>query len=242
VNAPGWYGKLPTLGDFASRRLDDAFIESWDAWLAEGITQLQGDGQANWPKGYLESPSWRFILMPGALKGAAGKTAWAGVLMPSVDRVGRYFPFTIAQPLAALPLDPPALRRLSDWCDKVDEIAANALFNDWSVEQLEGEVLATPLVLRGTDPATQGAASASSDAEGARAFQPLNFHDLMLEHALCSLTNMNGTSLWLANAHEGTSAIIAARGLPSASEFGALLGGRPLPNRTLMDALRIAQN
>ena len=25
--APGWYGKLPTLGDFASRRLDPEFIE-----------------------------------------------------------------------------------------------------------------------------------------------------------------------------------------------------------------------
>jgi hypothetical protein len=63
----------------------------------------------------------------------------------------------------------------------------------------------------------------------------------MLEHALCSLTSMNDTSLWLANAHEGTSAVIAARGLPSASEFGALLGGRPLPHKTLMDALQVAR-
>ena len=241
MNAPGWYGKLPTLGDFASRRLDDTFMECWDAWLAEGIAQLQGDSAADWPKGYLESPSWRFILMPGALQGAAGKTAWAGVLMPSVDRVGRYFPFTIAQPLAELPLDPPAFRRLSDWCDKVDEMAVNALFNDWNVEQLEDELLATPLVLRDANPAPLGAAPPSIDAEGTRAFQPLNFHDLMLEHALCSLTRLNDRSLWLANAHEGTSAVIATHGLPRASDFGALLGGRPLPNRTLQDALQITR-
>jgi type VI secretion system protein ImpM len=241
MNAPGWYGKLPTLGDFASRRLDDTFMEAWDAWLALGLTQLQGDGASDWPKGYLESPSWRFILMPGALKGAAGKTAWAGVLMPSVDRVGRYFPFTIAQPLADLPLDPPAFRRLSDWCDKVDEIAVNALFNDWSLQQLEDEILATPLILRDADVAPLAATSASNGPEGTRTFQPLNFNDLMLEHALCSLTRLNDMSLWLANAHEGTSAVIATRGLPSASEFGALLGGKPLPHRTLEDALQITR-
>ena len=28
--AAGWYGKLPTLGDFASRRLDNDFVDIWD--------------------------------------------------------------------------------------------------------------------------------------------------------------------------------------------------------------------
>ena len=34
---PGWYGKLPSLGDFASRRLGADFIPPWDAWLQEVI-------------------------------------------------------------------------------------------------------------------------------------------------------------------------------------------------------------
>ena len=34
---PGWYGKLPTLGDFASRRLESDFIEPWDLWLGEAM-------------------------------------------------------------------------------------------------------------------------------------------------------------------------------------------------------------
>ena len=38
--APGWHGKLPTLGDFASRRLEAPFIEAWDGWLAAGMLAL----------------------------------------------------------------------------------------------------------------------------------------------------------------------------------------------------------
>ena len=27
---PGWYGKIPSLGDFASRRLPQSFVAAWD--------------------------------------------------------------------------------------------------------------------------------------------------------------------------------------------------------------------
>ena len=30
---PGFYGKIPLLGDFVSRRLPRHFIEPWDSWL-----------------------------------------------------------------------------------------------------------------------------------------------------------------------------------------------------------------
>ena len=85
---PGWYGKLPTLGDFASRRLDPAWIAAWDAWLAEGLGTLRADDDA-WLDGYLASPAWRFVVMPGAVPGDAGARACAGVLMASVSRPAR---------------------------------------------------------------------------------------------------------------------------------------------------------
>src|SRR5262249_35940975 len=34
---PGWYGKLPSLGDFASRRLPVEFVKAWDSCLQEVI-------------------------------------------------------------------------------------------------------------------------------------------------------------------------------------------------------------
>src|SRR5665213_103834 len=100
---PGWYGKLPSLGDFASRRLEADFIEPWDLWLGEAI-QAQRDSMGDaWLDAYLQSPPWRFILMPGVLSEFDPGLILAGVLMPSVDRVGRYFPLTIAASIAGLP-------------------------------------------------------------------------------------------------------------------------------------------
>jgi type VI secretion system protein ImpM len=140
TSAPGWYGKLPVLGDFASRRLDQDFVDGWDSWLASGMLALRERGENTWLDGYLASPSWRFLLMPGVLDGAAGAQAWAGVLMPSVDRVGRYFPFTIAQPLGAGPASIQQMSSLWQWLGKLDDIAADAMHEDWSVHRLEDEL------------------------------------------------------------------------------------------------------
>jgi type VI secretion system protein ImpM len=50
-----------------------------------------------WREHYCTSPIWRFALSAGS----CGPVAYAGILMPSVDRVGRYYPLVIAVPLAA---------------------------------------------------------------------------------------------------------------------------------------------
>ncbi|QNK70942.1 type VI secretion system-associated protein TagF [Variovorax sp. PAMC26660] len=88
---PGWFGKLPGMGDFAHRRLPESFRAVWDAWLQRGLARLR-DRHADWTSHYLEAPIWCFAL--GAQ--VAGERRWIGVLMPSVDGVGRYFPFTLA--------------------------------------------------------------------------------------------------------------------------------------------------
>ncbi len=136
---PGWHGKLPALGDFVSRRLSTDFIEPWDAWLSKGLHDLRSAAPAHWLQHYLHSPSWRFLLQPGALPGggAGSRQAWAGVLMPSVDRVGRYFPFTLAQPLGEAPLQTHQLQALWRGLTAWDDLARDALHDDWTAEQLE---------------------------------------------------------------------------------------------------------
>jgi hypothetical protein len=76
------------------------------------------------------------VLAPGVV----GPQAWAGVLMPSCDRVGRYFPLTIAQPLAALPGSDTGAQSLLDWLLRIDDLAVDALHEDWSVERVEAEL------------------------------------------------------------------------------------------------------
>lgn len=90
----GWYGKIPYLGDFISRRLPTHFIDTWDSWLQHAMATSRAELGERWLDAYLTGPIWRFTLMPGI----CGDTTsmWAGVLMPSVDKVGRYFPLTIA--------------------------------------------------------------------------------------------------------------------------------------------------
>lgn len=96
ASTPGFYGKLASRGDFVSRGLPQSFIQPWDQWLAAGLLASQEQLGSAWLETYLVSPLWRFALAPGV----CGPQAVAGVLMPSIDRVGRYFPLTVAVTLA----------------------------------------------------------------------------------------------------------------------------------------------
>ncbi|MGY2419375.1 type VI secretion system-associated protein TagF [Pseudomonas tolaasii] len=87
----GFYGKLASRGDFVSRALPQSFIGPWDSWLAAGLLASQNSLGGDWLKVYLVSPFWRFVLAPGV----CGPDAAAGVVMPSIDRVGRYFPLAV---------------------------------------------------------------------------------------------------------------------------------------------------
>jgi type VI secretion system protein ImpM len=94
----GFYGKLPSHGDFLRRRVSDAFVDAWDAWLRECLASSRTALGAQWLDVYLTSPAWRFVCSPGA----CGPAPVIGLLAPSVDQVGRYFPLTL---VAQLPDD-----------------------------------------------------------------------------------------------------------------------------------------
>ncbi len=228
MEAPGWHGKLPTLGDFASRRLDADFIEVWDTWLAEGIASLQQADATGWLQAYLDSPSWRFLLMPGVLQGELGRQAWAGVLMPSVDRVGRYFPFTVAQPLPALPVDAQDNRQLSNWIDRLDDIAVDALYDDWTVERLEQALLAEPVPAFGQRAALPPVAPGGPlQVDTVAASHVEGLSELLVGRALGAFApQAHGTALWLGSAKEDQRRIVTSRGLPQGRHFAALLGAQ----------------
>lgn len=83
----GFYGKLPSHGDFLRRRVSDGFITAWDEWLQECLAATRDALGDNWLNIYLTSPAWRFACAAGAL----GPKPVVGVMVPSVDRVGRSF-------------------------------------------------------------------------------------------------------------------------------------------------------
>jgi len=89
--AAGFYGKIPSRGDFVSGGLPRSFIDPWDRWLQEGMAASRIALGEGWISRWLKAPIWSFVLAPGI----CGPEAAIGVWMPSVDRVGRHFPLTV---------------------------------------------------------------------------------------------------------------------------------------------------
>jgi len=142
---PGWHGKLPSLGDFASRRLEPDFVTYWDGWLAAGLHQLREAAPDTWLDDYLASPAWRFALLPGSLPDGSGEGLRVGVLVPSVDRVGRYFPLVVISAPLPRPVDGAQVAALWRWAGQLEEIAVQALQDDWSAEALDAALANAPL-------------------------------------------------------------------------------------------------
>ena len=120
TQVPGWFGKLPGSGDFAARRLPESARLQLDGWLQAGLQRLR-ERHSDWTARYLESPLWCFLLGENIV----GPARWLGVLMPSVDAVGRYFPLIVAAPCN--PADGPLP---SAWFSCVSRAALDGLERD----------------------------------------------------------------------------------------------------------------
>jgi type VI secretion system protein ImpM len=93
MNEPiGAFGKLPTIGDFFRLRLPNSFVEPWDNWLQTTLMSARKTAGSGWDTLYMSAPIWRFTLPANQVSDCAV----SGVLMASVDRVGRQFPLTLA--------------------------------------------------------------------------------------------------------------------------------------------------
>lgn len=135
AQGPGFFGKVRTHGDFVSRRLPSEFVAPWDAHLQEGMLFGQQVFAAQWLPVYLNAPVWCFALAAGI----CGAPAWAGVLMPGVDRVGRYFPFTIAAPLQGVDLAG-WLKAAQGWYDDATRLALATLAADFVLERFDADL------------------------------------------------------------------------------------------------------
>lgn len=137
----GLYGKVPAEGDFVSRRLPWDFIAAWDAWLQAGVAASRERLGARWLEAYLTAPLWRFQLRAGL----AGAQAWLGLCFPSVDRVGRHFPFTVAVPLPGSAGEAPLLVEADAVLRELEELALQALDPQLPLAQLEARLAAAQL-------------------------------------------------------------------------------------------------
>ncbi|MCL6269341.1 type VI secretion system-associated protein TagF [Sansalvadorimonas sp. 2012CJ34-2] len=130
--SPGFYGKLPAHGDFIDRGLPVSFISGWDEWLRQCVAASREIGGENWLNHYLTSPIWRFALTDGVINGSS----WAGILVPSVDSVGRYYPVTVAMPLIAGEQPASFLAENHDLFSNWEQIALQALQENLKADEV----------------------------------------------------------------------------------------------------------
>jgi type VI secretion system protein ImpM len=129
----GFFGKVPTRGDFVSRRLGGALHGALDQWLSRAIVTSRRQLGEAWLPAYLVAPVWRFVLGGGTM----GPHPAVGVMMPSVDRVGRYFPLVLVGEMPGL-TDPWRLFRLAeDWFDAAEAHARACLADDFDFDAFE---------------------------------------------------------------------------------------------------------
>lgn len=127
----GFFGKLPARGDFVRSALPREFTDPWDAWLEWAIAGTRAQMGDDWLPAFLESPVWRFAL-PAGLCGSRGVL---GLMLPSVDRAGRYFPLTFAA-LAGIAADAADQPAVAAWLDRCEDAGRAALEQDASPEQV----------------------------------------------------------------------------------------------------------
>ena len=221
---PGFFGKFPARGDFVSQRLPRGFLDVWDGWLQSAIASSRQQLGPAWLDLYLHGPIWRFALSPGL----CGQYPWCGVLMPSVDEVGRYFPLTLACPL---PLDANPLyvaTQAQSWFAAAEEVVLGALDGGaFDMAAFDAAVLS----LQGLDTLAANAAVAAAAGFGS-AWRLALADDGDLHGALSGLSHqlltqrLGNYSLWwgLGCARVDPSLLVCAS-LPAPQDFAAMLSG-----------------
>lgn len=220
---PGWFGKLSMLGDFAHRRLPTAVVERCDEWLSQCVSQSRQTLGTAWLETYLTAPLWCFVWAPRVIDDGW----WIGVLMPSVDSVGRYFPLLVMRDADHAPDNVLGLSQLSTWYDSVGRCTLATLQPHARLEQFEAQLagVVTPDASGSALPVHAAGGDLQLEVPDATRWLP----DAPAIALGAVLAGMTGRSLWWPLIPGATTPqsvrVHRVQGLPSAERFAAMLRG-----------------
>jgi type VI secretion system protein ImpM len=219
---PGFFGKVSMQGDFVARRLPPEFIGTWDRWLQQGLQKSREQLGPAWLDTYLTSPVWRFALAPEL----CGSDAWAGVLMPSVDRVGRHFPLTVCAPLQSSILHCPSGAK--EWHDRVESLALHTLDKDYGIDAFEADLAVLPALSSGPAVAKVGKHAPSNRQYrlAIPGLRQLGDSDYPGAEDISRL-GLNVRSLWWSDGSSHVApSLLVCEGMPAPASFAAMLDGQ----------------
>lgn len=220
AHEPGFFGKIPARGDFVSRRLGPGLVQPLDEWLQASIATSRRQMGEAWLPSYLETPIWRFVLGPGV----CGEAPLAGVLMPSVDRVGRYFPLVLATPLPGCVAPTRLIDSAAAWFEKAENLALSCLDDGFVFDRFDQALCglgAPPYdTTRGSSSQQSGLRVGLGEQEGRRA----ETYGRLLDQVLIGFNN-RFSLWWTSGSDRVASSLLIAPGLPAPQNFAAFMDG-----------------
>jgi type VI secretion system protein ImpM len=210
--AGGFYGKLPSRGDFVRRGLPRELVEPWHAAMAAALADPAAPLEAAWAQA--GGGEIRFLLGPGA----AGAAPWCGLALPSADAVGRRFPLMLAVRLQHV-ARAGGLAEPGGALDRLAVLGAAALGG------------AAPEALEAALAPELAAAAAAQAGDLALLGEPppaLLFRGCTPFAAALAVALEGGHGFWWRPALPGRApACLLAAGLPGPAALAALLGAAP---------------
>jgi|GEM_PF-995174 type VI secretion system protein ImpM len=91
----GCFGKIRNCGDFISRHVPCAIEQIFTEWLEAGLVETKERFQQQWLDYFLTSPVWNFVIDE-----PDSEQVIVGTMMPSMDKVGRYYPLIVLQTIS----------------------------------------------------------------------------------------------------------------------------------------------
>ena len=228
LKASGYYGKVPVLGDFIKYNLPRSFINPWDDWLQSAMIQSQAKLAKDWIEFYLSSPIYYFALSPGI----CGEISWLGLIKPSADSAGRYFPLTLCKPIIQQVNPLTILNSNQSWCSQVEMLAASSNKYDFTIKKFEQGLQELD---RSNNQDSIPENSICDSNEPARnhltmrhpldsiASLPQLYNDLL--HNILSEMCFSYSVWWTPGCARVSPSLLLSQGLPPADSYAALIDG-----------------
>lgn len=140
--AIGWYGKLPSAGDFLQRRFPEVLLRQWSHWFQVGLHAWQQEGELNQEvtRQFSRAPVWNFVVPPIL----DSQFIQVGCLLPARDSVGRQYPVCALCRFTEAEWSPQRLSMSGEWFNVLGRTLLHGVRAHYTAEQLDQALTAIP--------------------------------------------------------------------------------------------------
>lgn len=142
----GFFGKVPSQGDFVAAHFDRPLRELLDSWLQRSLEHQQHERGDSLKEAFARMPLWRFVMGPES----GSRSAVIGVMAPSSDRVGRSFPFFLVARLANYRAPTRALCAQRQWFEAAERLLHEAVAPSGDLRLLDQQIQLLPPLEEGS--------------------------------------------------------------------------------------------